>query len=365
MVAVCVTVAVLVTRGGNGDQGPDVLTIDCIGGSEKTELMADPEVTELLRSKYQLAVNFQPMGLYEQVQIPTDDLNARGIDCLWPASASAQSVFEAQHADQFPQYAVETVLRSPEVIYAGPQATDALVRAGVVTLRDGRHYADIKTLLLEYVLAHKTWEAIGGADLRGSITVASTDAARSNSGFTLAQLELNMIATDDVYRAPHAEQAQVALATIRALYDAQGLPARNPDLGFITWLQGGELAAPLYADYENQIVQYVIRAGQNTGPITDSVRMIYPDPTIYSDHPILALYHDSARLIEAMKDPEIQALAWRKYGFRSGPEVAPSNVGDFADLPLAQQIRTTAPPNAEVTLLLLGCIQDAAKCSAA
>ena len=313
VVAVGVTVAVLVTRGGDGDQGPDVLTIDCIGGSEKTELMADPEVTELLRSKYQLAVNFQSMGLYEQVQIPTDDLNARGIDCLWPASASAQSVFEAQHADQFPQYAVETVLQSPEVIYAGPQGTDALVRAGVVT------FATAATTPTSSAPARLRAgrQDVGGdrrADLRGPITVASTDAARSNSGFTLAQLELNIIATDDVFRAPNAEQARVALATIRALYDAQGLPARSPDFGFITWLQGGELPAPLYADYENQIVQYVIRAGQNTGPITDSVRMIYPDPTIYSDHPILALYHDSASLIEAMKDPEIQAMAWRKYG---------------------------------------------------
>ena len=299
------------------------------------------------------------------MQIPTDDLNARGIDCLWPASASAQSVFEAQHADQFPQYAVETVLQSPEVIYAGPQGTDALVRAGVVTLRDGRHYADIKTLLLDYVLAHKTWEAIGGADLRGPITVASTDAARSNSGFTLAQLELNMIATNDVYRAPHAEQARATLPTVRALYDAQGLQARSSDFGFSNWLlEGGEFACAALCRLRepDRPVRPPGRAEHR--PLTDSVRMIYPDPTIYSDHPILALYHDAARLIEAMKDPEIQALAWRKYGFRSGTEVGPNNVGDFANLPLAQQIRTTAPPNAEVTLLLLGCIQDAAKCSA-
>jgi hypothetical protein len=37
-------------------------------------------------------------------------------------------------------------------------------------------------------------------------------------------------------------------------------------------------------------------------------------------------------------------------------------VADFADLPLAQQFRTTKPPNAAVTLLLLACIKDATKC---
>lgn len=359
-----VLVVAACSGGDGGDAGSDVLTIDCIGDSEMSELMADPELTALLADRYQLAVNFQPLDSYDQVQIPTDELNRRGVDCLWPASASAQSVFEALHADQFPQYDVQTVLRTPQVIYAGPQGTDALVRAGVVALRDGKHHADIKTLLLDYVVPGRTWESIGGADLRGPITVASADAARSNSGFTMALLELNVIATDDVLRAPHAEQARAALATIRALYDGKRSPARGSDFAFDTWLlQGDKLYPPLYAGYENQIVQYLIRAGQNSGPIPDTVRMIYPDPTISGDHPILALYHDAARLIEAMKDPDIQALAWRKYGFRSDTQV--NNVGDFANLPLAQQIRTTAAPNAEVTLLLLGCLQDAAKCSPA
>ena len=34
--------------------------------------------------------------------------------------------------------------------------------------------------------------------------------------------------------------------------------------------------------------------------------MLYPDPTIYSDHPILALDANAARFLDAMKDPEIQ-----------------------------------------------------------
>ena len=325
--------------------------------------MADPEVVRLLRDRYGLVVNFQPLGSYELARIPTGELNARGIDCVWPASASAQAVFEAEHADEFPQYDVETVLQSPEVIYAGPRGSEALARAGLVTVRDGRQYLDIRRLLLEYVLTGRTWESIGTPDLRGPIAITTTDAARSNGGFTMTLLELNVIATDDVTRAPSAKQAQPSLSTVRAIYDAQGPLTSSPDLGFSNWLrQGGEDHAPLYAGYENQLIQYQIAAGPITVPITDSVRLIYPEPTLRNDHPILALNNDAKRLITAMKDPDVQAVAWKTYGFRSGTGAGPDNVADFAGLPLAQQIRTTAPPNAEVTLMLLACIQDATRC---
>jgi hypothetical protein len=86
--------------------------------------------------------------------------------------------------------------------------------------------------------------------------------------------------------------------------------------------------------------------------------VLYPDPTIYADHPILALNANAARFIDAMKDQEIQTIAWKKYGFRSSVILGLSNVGDFPDLPLSGQIRTTQPPNAAVTLLLLDCVKN-------
>ena len=64
-----------------------------------------------------------------------------------------------------------------------------------------------------------------------------------------------------------------------------------------------------------------------------------------------------------MKDREIQTIAWKKYGLRSSVQLGINNVADFTDLPLAEQFRTTPPPNAEVTLALLGCLKDAGKCS--
>lgn len=340
---------------------PEV-TITCVGGSEKSQFMADPEVTRLLKEKHGLTVQWQAMGSYDQVLVETDEIHSRGWNCLWPSSGSAQQVFEDKHGGQFPEYRAETVLQSPEVLYAGPNGTDALMRAGLVEQRDGRYYVvDMRGLLMDHTLAGKTWQDLQATDLQGPINISSTDPAKSNSGFTLAQLELSTVATDGT-RPPTIDEARAALPRLRQLYDAQGLQAATSDNGFRQWLtQGGEYAAPLYAGYESQIIQE-INTGPNAAGVLQEVRVLYPDPTMYSDHPLLALDADAAKLIEALKDPELQTLAWQKYGFRSATNAALNNTADFPDLPLAPRVRTIAAPNAEVTLALLGCLQDRAAC---
>jgi hypothetical protein len=340
------------------------VALSCIGGSEKSELMADPTLQRILRDRYGLTVTFRPLGSYDQVQLSTENLRARKVDCLWPSSASAQGVFEATHANAFADYRAETVLQSPEVIYAGPRGTDALVKAGIVERRNNSYFiVKVRSLLLEYVLPRKTWESLGTANLRGPIMIASTDPAKSNSGFTLAQLELSILASPNEYSAPNITQARKALPTMRALYDAQGLQARSSDSGFREWLtQGGEFKAPMYAGYESQLIQQVKDAGTNGPGLLRNIRVLYPEPTIYSDHPILALDPGAGRFIDAMKDPDIQSLAWKTYGFRSPVQVGLGSVADFPDLPLADQVRVTQPPAADVTLALLACVKDANTC---
>ncbi|MGI5152882.1 hypothetical protein ACQEVC_41965 [Plantactinospora sp. CA-294935] len=364
VIVVCVVAALLWSRSGGTSTPAALTTLTCVGGSEKSELMADPEVTRVLRDRYRLEVSFQPLGSYDQVQLSTDELSARRVDCLWPSSASAQSVFEAQHQGAFPEYRAENLLQSPEVVYAGPRGTDALVKMGVVQQRDSRfHIVNMKSLLLDYVLKKQTWDGIGAAELRGPITISSTDPAKSNSGFVLAQLQLSILATDDVFQAPNLAQARRALPTMRALYDAQGLQARTSDSGFREWLtQGGEFKSPLYAGYENQLIQQVVQSGANSANLLRNVRVLYPEPTIYSDHPVLALNATAAGFIEAMKDPEIQRIAWQTYGFRSAVQVGVNDVADFPDIDLAEQVRTTPAPAADVTLALLSCMKDAKTC---
>lgn len=338
------------------------LEISCIGGSEKTGFMRDADVMRILDERYNLTVKWTPMGSYDQVMMTSDQIRQRGATCLWPSSASAQHIFEARHSGEFAGYRAETLLQSPEVIYAGPQGADALVRAGLV-VQSGEAYTmpKMRELLLDHVLAGKTWQELQAGNLQGPINISSTDPVRSNSGFTLAQLELIMISGDGS-RNPNITDARAALPQMRQIYDSQGLQATSSDNGFRQWLtQGGEYQSPLYAGYENQIIQQVVTGGGSS--VLDEVKMIYPDPTIYSDHPLLALDVDSGRLIDALKDEEIQTLAWQRYGFRSSINTGWNDMAEFETLPLAEHIRTVPATNAEVTLALLACLQDRTQCS--
>ena len=46
--------------------------------------------------------------------------------------------------------------------------------------------------------------------------------------------------------------------------------------------------------------------------------LLQPRPTVWSSHSIFAFTPLGDRLLEALRDPELQRLAWEQHGFRSG-----------------------------------------------
>jgi hypothetical protein len=331
------------------------MTINCAIGSEKADLMQNADVQRILLQKYGITLNFKTQGSLDQATMTTDQIKQQGLDCLWPSSMAAQNVFQALHPNAFPEYRAETVLNSPEVIYAGPEGTSALQKAGIVQQRNGKYFiVNMKALLLNYILKGATWESLGTANIRGPITIGSTNPAQSNSGFTLSLLELIIVSTNDPYKTPNAQQAKASLPTIRELKDAQGLQATSSAFGFDQWLlQGGEFRSPLYAGYESQILEQALK----NKDILKDVRVLYPDPTVYSEHPIMALNARAAHLIDAMKDNDIQKIAWTRYGFRS-IQLNVTDVKDFPGVPIADRFQTTNVPNAEVIQLLQNCLKN-------
>lgn len=92
---------------GKATSSSEITEIKCAGGSEKTELMADPEVTKVLADKDHLKLEFVPMGSYSQVQMPTDDIKKGGYNCLWPPalrhSGSSRPTISASSPDTVPR----------------------------------------------------------------------------------------------------------------------------------------------------------------------------------------------------------------------------------------------------------------------
>jgi hypothetical protein len=353
IIAVLVTAVVLITMGKHGGAGDGIARITCYGGSEKEDLVNDSEVKKILADKYRLEVNFIAKGSYKQVQIPPDELKADKIDCLWPSSASAQAIFEGSgNSKAFGNaYQAASVLQSPEVLYANQDAADGLVRAGIVAKRDGAYFiVDFKRLLEDYLMPGKSWADLGVGLPAGPVLINSSDPATSNSGMTLAQLELATIASGNPYQPATAAQAGAALGKVKSIVEAQGLMRTGSDSAFEQWII--QQTGGLLAGYENQLLNWV--TVRNGGAFPNGIVILYPEPTIFNDHPILSLTDAGRSLIPALEDDAVQSIAWTRYGFRSGTRVL-EQVFPGVTVPPTHTIKKTQAPGYTVTKLLLDC----------
>lgn len=359
VVVLVIAVVVIVTSRGaspggtSSAPGDDVVTLTCLGGSEKEDLMADPEVKKILRDKYRIEVDFNATGSYKQVQIPTDELRANKIDCLWPSSASAQAIFEGSGNNKAfgNDYRAESVLQSPEVLYANREAAEGLRNTGIVQVRDNVYFiVDFKRLLEDYMLKSKSWADVGVSLPAGPLLINSSDPATSNSGMTLAQLELATIVSGNPYQPATTDQARASLAKVKELVDAQGLMRSGSDSAFEQWVI--QQTGGLLAGYENQLLQWITTRNQGTVP--EGIVTLYPEPTIFNDHPILTLTKTGSKLIEAVEDDAVQDIAWKRYGFRSGTRLL-EQVFQGVTVPPTHDIKKTQAPGYAVTKLLLDC----------
>ena len=349
-----VLVIMFAKRSGDGGLASGGATrITCYGGSEKEELINDPDVKKILADSYGVEVNFIPKGSYKQVQIPPDELKASKVDCLWPSSASAQAIFEGSGNSAVfgNNYEAASVLESPEVLYANKEAVEGLQRAGIVALRDGNYFiVDFRRLLDEYLLPGKNWADLGVTVPAGPVLINSSDPATSNSGMTLAQLELASIASGNPYQPASVGQTGASLAKVKALVDAQGLMRTGSDSAFEQWVI--QQTGGLLAGYESQLLQWVTT--RNNGVVPPGIVTLYPEPTIFNDHPILSLTEAGKKLIPAMQDDAVQNIAWTRYGFRSGTRVLEQAFPGVV-IPPTQTIKKTQAPGYGVIKILLDC----------
>lgn len=356
VVVVIAVVVIMQSRHSDSTVAAGDTKITCFGGSEKTDLMNDADVKKVLQEKYHLEVDFNAKGSYKQVQIPADELKANKIDCLWPSSASAQAVFEGSGSSQAfgTNYQAASVLQSPEVLYANVEAADGLKRAGIVHQRDNAYFiVDLRRLLEQYLLPGKSWGDLGVTVPSGPVLINSSDPADSNSGMTLAQLELATVASGNPYQPATPAQAGAALGKVKGLVEAQGLMRTGSDSAFAQWVI--QQTGGLLAGYENQLLQWITT--RNGGTVPPGIVTLYPEPTIFNDHPILSLTQNGKKFIEAMQDNAVQDIAWAKYGFRSGTRVL-EQAFPGVTVPPTHTINKTQAPGYAVTQLLLGCFVD-------
>lgn len=280
---------------------PAVVRVSGYIGGSKANLLNNPQVKEVLRDKYHLEVNFSTLGGLEQLSAIQEPY-----DYLWPGTDLAVEDYKSSHGGKA-KY--ESLLLSPIIMYSWEPVTEALSHAGLIEKRpDGVYYADMNKFV-PVLLGQKTVlpEGQGG---HGTVVAFTSDPTQSNSG----QIFAAMLAKSE--QEQERRQFEQILPKVKAYLDNLGFkPPKTSDL-FKQCIGKGMGACPIFVAYESLLPDFVEQFDVGCKDLK-SLKAIYPVPTIWATHPLIAATPSGEKLLAALRDPEIQRIAVEKHGFRS------------------------------------------------
>ena len=287
-------------------------------GGEKAGLFEDDEMQEILNKKYYIQAKYSKAGSLDMV---TADLEGR--DYLFPSSSIALEYYEDLKGKPVQS---EIIFNTPIVLYTHRLVLDALDQQGLITESDGVYFVDMN-LLAELIQNDTKWSDIGVPQLYGKISVDTTDPAKSNSGNMFAALLANVLnGGETVTRQNLAE----VLPKLQSVFGKLGYMETSSADMFSQFLKLGVGAKPIIAGYESQLIEYAAEKPGDYTKITDDIVVLYPAPTVWSSHVMIALDDAGTQLLDALLDEEIQSLAWEKHGFRTGSSGGNADTGVLA-----------------------------------
>jgi hypothetical protein len=274
-------------------------------GSEKSTFLSNPEVQKFFNDRG-YDVSFSKAGSIEMV--------GRGFgeesQFLWPSSQVALEIYQSN----FGRGKSEIIFNSPIVIYTWDEVLSSLADQAYVEEQDGVWYLTKFEDFLQGIIQGKSWQDLGVKRLFGPAKIIFTDPTKSNSGNMFLGLMSNILlgelATD--------ERISGVIPTIKSMIDNLGYLEHSTGYLFEQYLQKGMGSYPMIVGYESQIVEFALNFPEAWENLKDKLRILYPVPTVWSSHPFIAKDEASEEILNLLKDPEIQQLAWTSHGFRSG-----------------------------------------------
>ena len=322
------------------DSQPAIQTIVIRYGSEKKGFLNDPTVQDVLQNRYGLRIDGTKMG---SLEMSADILE--GIDALWPSSELAAAVFATRHPTA--SFKKNNVFSTPIVFYSWPAITDALVKAGIVEQRDRTFYIIKMKQYLEMMLDKRSWKNLGLPYQNGIVTIRCTDPRLSNSGYLLSGL-LAIVMNDG--QMVDGQNIDAYLPGLQDIFKAMGYMENSSGILFDKYIKQGQGAFPMIANYESLLVEFYNAHPESHAIIKDNIRVLIPEPTVWSEHPLIALTKSGQALMEALQDETLQQIAWQRFGFRTGGIMGMGKTADVLEtLGLPEKIQSVTPlPTADV-----------------
>jgi len=309
----------------------EIESVHILYGNEKKGLLNDPEFQRILRKKHGVVIKGNRM---ERLKLPKEV--PYGIDALWPSGGWAALMFRQQHPNL--QHKIYNIFSTPIVFCSWPEVTDILIRQGVVEKRKNLYFAaDMKKLLK---MGNQTWESKRLPQQKGRITVISADPRGDNAGFLT--IGLAAVALNDGNKVDEKGISR-HLPELRNICNQMISPEISAYTLFNRYIKQGQGAFPLISVCENQIIEFYQTYPKYQDKIRKHVRVLLPEPTVLSEHPFIALTEKGEMLLTALQDPDVQKLAWQKYGFRSGVADIDNDSAILQEIGLSGQIESFTP----------------------
>ncbi|NLV58649.1 MAG: hypothetical protein GXY67_07745 [Clostridiales bacterium] len=315
-------------------------------GGGKENFLADAEVNRILLEDYQLVVINDAWSNGKLIKEPlTYEQNGvnKTYDFVFFSDQRYYEYYQTPAASgealRLPRKKSAVALNTPIVFYSWDQVTQALMAQGIVSETDGVFYVTDMPRLLAYINEEKKWSEIGVGGLYGSVNIASTDPVTSSPGATYYGLLAAIMGDGQV----SAQSLITVLPRLQDFYLKSGFMNNTPADLFDLYLRTGMGAKPLIVDYEKSMVDFANQNPEGYAQVKDRVRILYPAPTIWNSHCIIAFSDAGVRFVEALSDKRIQEIAFSRYGFRTGVTGGQYDVSAVGVTGIPQELVSVVP----------------------
>ena len=321
-----------------------VVTVRGLIGSEKEDFFLDERVQAALR-KNGLDVEVEKAG---SRQIATD-YTASDYDFVFPAGSPAAEKIrrESDVRNSFDVFFTPMTVASWTLIADVLEANNLVRREGEV------RYLELEPLL--ELMENKTrWSDLAdnpNYNVDKGVLITSTDVRRSNSAAMYLSL-MSYVANGGAVVQNDVQLGKV-LPLVSPLFFRQGFQEYSSAVPFEDYLVMGPGKAPLVMVYESQFLQVAA-----TGGLTPEMTLLYPEPTLYTKHVLLAMSDAGEKLGRLLStDPELGRLEVA-YGFRNNDTAAFEQFVSEHGLSVpGTLVNVIDPPSYEILEKMIGQIE--------
>lgn len=344
LIVAIIVIKVIVDNNDSKKVKEEDLTIVYVAtGGGKEDFIADKKVKKILAEKYGIKVEWDNWSNGKTITAPlireyvglgdstiasqmkngaTYTIHDEGVskyDALFTSDQRFYDYYKLApkngESDRYTVLDGGLTLNTPIVIYSWKPVVEALINQGIVTQDESGVYfiTDINKLI-DYILQGVKWSDIGLPELYGTINISSTDPVSSSPGATYYGLLLSILGEGQITE----ENLEINLPKLKTFYEKSGYMNNTPADLFERYLKIGMGAEPMIVDYEKSLIDFANSNPEGFEKVKDEIVVLYPTPTIWNSHCFMAFSENGKALYDALNDPEIQQIAWEKYGFRTG-----------------------------------------------